>query len=212
MNYTELVAAIKETTENYETTFVSNIPMFVKRAEERVYRHIKLPKLRKVDTSISTVAGTRTITAPTDLLSVDSFTIISAGVHTHLIPKEPDFIREAYGTVSWQAKPIFYAMRDNETILLGPTPDAIYTTELVYTHKPESIVTTETSWVGDNAENALLYGSLVEAYIFMKGEMDLMNIFNDRFREAVGLTKVLAEGKDRTDEWRNSPPRAENAA
>lgn len=212
MTYAELVTLIEETTENLEATFVSNIPFFVKRAEERIYRFIKLPKLRKVDTSIATVSGTRTLTMPADFLSVDSFTILASGVHVNLIPKEPDFIREAYGTVSYQARPLYYALRDNTTVILGPTPDAIYQTELTYTHKPESIVTAGTSWLGDNAENALLYGSLCESAIFMKSDPDIMQTYDRRFEEAVGVAKILAEGKDRTNEWRNSPPRAPQAA
>ena len=212
MNYSELVTLIEQTTEVDEATFVTNIPFFVKRAEERIYRFIKLPKLRKVTTSLATVAGTRTLTMPADFLSVDSFTIVSAGVHYHLVPKEPDFVREAYGTVSYQSRPLVYALRDHETIVLGPTPDAIYTTELVYTHKPESIVTASTTWIGDNAENALFAASMVEAVAFLKGEESDMMYWDSRFKEAVGVTKVLGEGKDRTDEWRNSPPRAPQSA
>lgn len=212
MNYAELVEQIQETCEYSETTFVDNIPNFVRRAEERLYRYVKLPKLRKVDTSLLTVAGNNTLSLPSDFLSVDSFTVVVVGVHTTLIPKEPDFIREAYGTVSYQAKPIYYSLLDADTIIFGPTPDQIYSLELNYTHKPESIVTASTTWIGDNAENGLLYGSLVEAYIFMKGEPDMLKLYDDRFREAVGVTKVLGEGKDRTDEWRNSPPRAPQSA
>lgn len=211
MTYAELVTLIEQITENTETTFVTNIPYFVKRAEERIYRFIKLPKLRKVDTSIPTVQGTRTLTVPTDFLSVDSFTVVSSSLHYPLIPKEPDFIREAYPSTATQGRPQYYALRDSTTLVLGPTPDAAYSTELVYTHKPVSIVTDGTSWIGDNAENALLYASLAEAYIFMKGEQDLLAVYEQRFQEAVGVTKILGEGKDRTNEWRNSPPRAPQA-
>lgn len=190
---------------------MTNIPNFVRRTEERIYRYIKLPKLRKVNTSLATSIGVRTITVPNDFLSVDSFSIISGTTYTHLVPKEPDFVREAYGSTSYTSRPLIYALRDNETIILGPTPDAVYQLELVYTHKPESIVTASTTWIGDNAENALFSGCMVEALAFLKGEQMDIDFWNQKFMEAVGVTKVLGEGKDRTDEWRNSPPRSPNA-
>jgi hypothetical protein len=209
LNYTELVTLIQQTAESDEATFVTNIPYFVRRAEERIYRYIKLPKLRKVDTSLTTVQGVRAVTVPADFLAVDSLSVASGGVYTTLIPKEPDFIREAYGTVSYQSKPLVYSLRDDTTILLGPTPDATYNLELTYTYKPQSIVDATTNWLGTNAENALFCAAMCEALVFLKGEVSDIQYWEGRFKESVGITKTLAEGKDRTDEWRNSPPRAE---
>lgn len=207
MTYAQLVALIQSYTENEETDFVANIPMFVRMAEERIYRYIKLPRLRKTQTS-QTAAGQRSRATPSDFLSVDSLAILEDGTYSFLVPKEPDWIREAYPG-ALQDKPKYYALLNHNTLILGPTPDATYTIEMNYNHKPQSIVDSSTSWLGDNAENALLYGSLVEAYTFMKGEADLMKLYNDRFLEAVGRTKVLAEGRDRTDEYRNPPDRVE---
>ncbi len=208
MNYSELVDLIGEYAENEETSFVDNIPNFVRLAEERIYRLVKLPKLRKVSTSLTTTNGVRTVAAPSDFLAVDSLSVLSGTTYTYLINKEPDFIREAYPSSSTTGLPVYYALLDHETFLFGPTPDATYSLELHYLHKPTSIVTSSTSWIGDNAEVALLYGSLVEAYTYMKGEDDMMRLYEQRFMEAVGRAKTLAEGRDRTDSWRETPPKA----
>lgn len=209
MNYASLVDLIGDYVENEEASFIEHIPDFVRLAEERIYRLVKLPKLRKVaDPVLTTTNGVRTVATPTDFLAVDSLSVLNGTTYTYLINKEPDFIREAYPSTSTTGLPVYYAMLDHQTFLFGPTPDATYTLELHYLHKPASIVTSSTSWIGDNAENALLYASLVEAYIYMKGEPDLMQLYEQRFMEAVGRTKTLAEGRARTDEWRETPQKA----
>lgn len=207
MNYASLSTLVQEYTDNDEQSFVDNMPNFVRLAEERLYRLVKLPKLRKVNSSLTTTSSTRTLAAPSDFLAVDSFCVLSGTTYTYLINKEPDFVREAYPSTSTTGLPIYYALLDHETFLFGPTPDATYTLELHYLHKPQSIVDAGTSWLGDNAEVALLYGTLVEAYTYMKGEEDILRLYEQRFMEAVGRTKTLAEGRDRSDEWRNTPDR-----
>lgn len=205
MTYAELVALIQDTVECDEDSFVEHIPDFVRQAEERIYRRVKMPKVRKVQTA---PLSTRTLGTPSDFLAVDSLALLSGTTYTHLVPKEPDFIREAFPLSASTGQPTYYALLDNDTLVFGPTPDQTYTLEMAYTHKPESIVTAGTSWVGDNCENALLYGSLFAAYVYLKGEQDILQLYDSLFQEAVGVTKSLAEGKNRTDEWRNSPPRA----
>lgn len=205
MNYSQLVSLIQEFTETDETTFVNNIPNFVKLAEERIMRHVKLPKMTKL-CSTSIVQGTEFFSAPTDFISVDSMDLLSSGTYSHLSPKEPSFLREAYPASASTGKPLYYSMLDENTIQIAPISDATYTIRMQYMSKPQSIVDSSTSWIGDNCENALLYGSLVNAYIFLKGEEGLIKTYSDMFAEAVGLTAPIAEVRNKTDEWR-SPPR-----
>jgi hypothetical protein len=176
MNYAALVQAIQDYTQNSETSFVANIPTFVQQAEERINRSIMLPELRKNATA-SMTAGNKYVARPSDFLSVFSFAVIdAAGDTTYLLDKDVSFIREAYPSSGTQAIPKYYAQFDGDygtdegNFILGPTPDANYDIELHYYYDPESIVTAGTSWYGDNAEAALLYGSLIEAYTYMKGE------------------------------------------
>lgn len=208
MNYAELTSLIEQYTENDEATFVANIPTFVRLAEERIYRLVKLPKLRKVITSLVTAANQMAVALPSDFLSVDYLQIITpiTNAYTSLLAKDPSFINEAYPINTVTGKPVYYALRDNQTILLGPVPDQIYSINMAYMYKPASIVTDGANWIGDNASMALLYGSLVEAYTYMKGEDSLMQMYEQRFMEGVDRAKRLGEGKDRVDEYRNPPP------
>jgi hypothetical protein len=205
MNYATLADLIQSYAENDETTFVANIPNFVKLAEERIYRYVKIPNLR-ASTTLTAVIGDQNLTVPANFVKPDSLEVVISGVSTNLIPKDPDFLREAYPTAATTGVPLYYAVFDNDTIRVAPTPGVAYSFTLTYTAKPDSIVTAGTNWLGDNAEQALLYGSLVEAYTYMKGEPDLLALYEARFMEAVGQAKVVADGKLRTDDWRNSPP------
>ena len=208
MNYSELVQAIQDYTQNEETSFVSNIPLFVQQAEERINRSIMLPELRKNATA-STLTGNKYIARPSDFLSVFSFAVVdAAGEYSYLIDKDVSFIREAYPSASTQALPKYYAQFDGDAsgtegnFILGPTPDAAYAVELHYYYDPESIVTSGTSWYGENAEAALLYGSLIEAYTYMKGEADLIALYTGRYKEAMGQLTGIDIRSDR-DEYRN---------
>jgi len=191
MNYSELVTAIQDYTENQETTFVAQIPTFVRQAEERIYRSVMIPELRKNATA-STTAGNQYLARPSDFLSVFSIAVVDgSGNYNYLLDKDVNFIREAYPTSATQALPQFYGQFDGDDTLgsgnfiLGPTPDADYTVELHYYFDPPSIVTTGTSWLGDNAEAALLYGCLIEAYTYMKGEADMLSLYEQRYQEAL---------------------------
>ena len=208
MNYAALVQAIQDYTQNSETSFVANIPLFVQQAEERINRSIMLPELRKNVTANMT-AGNKYVARPSDFLAVFSFAVIdAAGDTTYLLDKDVSFIREAYPSTSTQALPKYYAQFDGDSdgdqgnFILGATPDANYDIELHYYYDPESIVTAGTSWYGDNAEAALLYGSLIEAYTYMKGEADLIGLYTQRYNEAMGNLTGIDIRSDR-DEYRN---------
>jgi hypothetical protein len=205
MNYTQLVQSIQDYTQNEETSFVSNIPNFVQQAEERINRSIMIPELRKNATA-STTADNKYLARPSDFLAVFSLAVIDGdGDYTYLLDKDVNFIREAYPSASTTGLPLYYSQFDGDTsgeegnFILGPTPDANYDVELHYYYDPESIVTAETSWYGTNAEAALLYGSLIEAYTYMKGENDLVGLYTQRYNEAMGQLTGLDIRSDRDD-------------
>jgi hypothetical protein len=191
MNYADLVQAIKDYTENLETSFVSQIPNFIEQAEERIYRSVMIPELRK-NVTASMSAGNQYLARPSDFLAVFSIAVINGdGDYTYLLDKDVNFIREAFPRSSTQGLPQFYGQFDGDdtvgsgNFILGPTPDDDYGVELHYYFDPPSIVTTGTSWLGDNAEAALLYGALLEAYTYMKGEADILALYNQRYEEAL---------------------------
>ena len=202
MTYAELVAAIKDYTNNTETAFVAAIPTFVKQAEQRIYRSVNLPVNRK------NVAGTMTdgnqyLTMPTDFLLPLSLSITSSSNQIFLLNKDSNFIRSTYPNASTKGAPKYYATFANDTFIIGPTPDANYVTELHYYYQPASIVDTSPSWLGTNADTVLLYGSLVEAYTYMKGDADMMQLYQQRYQEALDLLKMQAEGRMTGDEYRD---------
>lgn len=207
MNYTQLSDAIKAYTQNYETDFVASIPTFVQQAEQRIFNTVQLPVSRK--NSISTTASSvQYLTLPPDFLSVFSIALVGGtGGYEYLLVKDVNFIREAFPFPGTVGKPRYYAMFDVDSLILGPTPDAIYTIELHYNHYPTSIVTAGTSWLGDNFDSALLYGSLIEAYIFMKGEPDIMSAYQAKFDDALAKLKRLGDGLLRQDAYRSGQVR-----
>ena len=279
MNYTQLKTAIQDYTQNYETTFVADLPVFVTQAEQRIYNSVQFPSLRKNVTGVLTL-GNKYLSCPTDYLSTYSLAVYTApasaptatgtagaatitvssasgivvgqyvtgtgigagayvvsiatlvitlsvvnsgtvsgsitfqGEYLFLLNKDVNFIRQAYPTPTSTGIPQYYALFgpavagstiSNElTFILGPTPDANYNAELHYYYYPESITTTSsgTTWLGDNFDSVLLYGSLVEAYTFMKGEQDMMTLYNQKYVEALALAKRLGDGMERQDAYR----------
>lgn len=198
MNYAQLVQAIKDYVENTETTFVSQIPTFVRQTEERIFRSVLIPELRTHATT-QLVSGNQYLARPTDFLAPFSLAVIDdEGNHYLLLEKDVDFMREAYPSASTLGLPVYYAQFDGDrtgsegNFLLGPTPDSAYSVALHYYYDPASIVDEGTSWLGDNAESLLLYGSLIEAYTFMKGEQDLMQQYEKRYQEALSQLGGLA--------------------
>ena len=212
MNYAELTAAIQDYTEN---TFTSTeLATFVQNAEQRIYNSVQLPALRKNVTG-TTTEDNKYVAAPSDFLSVFSFAVVDGdGNYEYLLNKDVNFIRQAYPSPTDTGLPRYYAIFgpqstnfDELTFILGPTPDDNYGVELHYFYYPESIVTAGTSWLGDNFDSALLYGSILEAYTFMKGEADIMAGYKSRYDEAMFLLKQLGDGKDREDAYRSGQVR-----
>lgn len=214
MNYTALSQAIQDYAENSESSFVSNIPTFVQQAEQRIYNQIQFPSLRRNVTGNCT-ASNKYLACPLDFLAVFSMAVIDgAGTYTYLLNKDVNFIRESFPTPTDTGTPQYYALfgprsnnADELTFILGPTPDTVYTFELHYFYYPESIVTAGTSWLGDNLDSVLLYGSLVEAYTYLKGEEDLMALYEGKYKEAVALAKRLGDGLERRDAYRSGQAR-----
>ena len=202
MTYAELVAAIKDYTNNTETAFVAAIPTFVKQAEQRIYRSVNLPVNRKNQAG-NMSDGNAYLTMPTDFLLPLSLSITSSSNQIFLLNKDANFIRSTYPNASTKGTPKYYGTFASDTFIVGPTPDASYVTELHYYYQPASIVDTSPSWLGTNADTALLYGSLVEAYTYMKGDADMMQLYQQRYQEALGLLKLQAEGRMTGDEYRD---------
>jgi hypothetical protein len=210
MNYTQLSDAIQAYTENTEANFVAEIPVFVQQAEQRIYNSVQFPSIRKNVTG-STSANNKYLGCPSDFLAVYSMAVIDAtGVYEYLLNKDVNYIRQAYPQPTDTAIPKYYALFGSQTndvneltFILGPTPDTTYSVELHYYYYPPSIVTAGTSWLGDNFDSVLLYGSLVEAYTYMKGEQDIMALYNQKYKEALALAKRLGDGMERQDAYRS---------
>jgi len=213
MNYAALSAAIQAYTENTEADFVANIPVFVQQAEQRIYNSVQFPSIRKNMTGVVSTTSTY-LSAPDDYLASYSLAVIDAdGNYEYLLNKDVNFIRQAYPKATDTGLPKYYALfgptvngstiTTELTFILGPKPDANYTVELHYYYYPQSIVTASTTWLGDNFDSVLLYGSLVEAYTYMKGEQDMMALYNQKFMEALALAKRLGDGMERQDAYRS---------
>ena len=213
MNYAALSAAIQAYTENTEADFVANIPVFVQQAEQRIYNSVQFPSIRKNVMGV-TSTNNKYLECPSDFLAVYSMAVIdgtlASGTYEYLLNKDVNFIRQSYPQADDTGLPRYYALfgprSDDEaelSFILGPTPDALYNVELHYYYYPESIVTAGTTWLGDNFDTVLLYGSLVEAYTYMKGEQDIMTFYNAKYQEALGLAKRLGDGMERQDAYRS---------
>jgi hypothetical protein len=213
MNYAALVVAISDYTENTFQTV--DVNLFITQAEQRIYNSVQFPSLRK--NVIGTItASNKYLSCPEDFLAPYSLAVFSgSGPYTFLLNKDVNFIREAYPTPTDTGTPKYYALFgptvssgaiSNElSFILGPTPDATYSAELHYYYYPESITTVSSgqTWLGDNFDSVLLYGSLVEAYTYMKGEADMMALYNQKYMEAIVLAKRLGDGMERQDAYRS---------
>jgi len=218
VNYTELSSAIVAYTENTSSDFAAQIPVFVEQAEQRIYNSVQFPSIRKNVTG-TTTATNKYLSCPGDFLSVYSMAVIDAtGAYEYLLNKDVNFIRQSYPNPNEdKGLPRYYALfgpatsgstiTNELTFILGPTPDASYNIELHYYYYPQSIVTAGTTWLGDNFDTVLLYGSLVEAYTYMKGEQDMMALYNQKYMEALQLAKRLGDGLERSDAYRSGQSR-----
>lgn len=210
-NPNNLWYAIQQYCESTETTFVAQIPEFVQAAEERIYNSVQLPAIRKTST-INAVSADPYVTLPSDWLATFSLAVINPSVgyieHAFLLNKDVNFIRESFPSPVVTGVPQYYAVLNDNTIMLGPTPNANFPMELQYYYYPASIVTAGTTWLSLNFETALLYGCIREAYTYLKGESDLAQSYESKYKEALDLLKTLAEGKDRRDTYRSGQVRA----
>jgi hypothetical protein len=223
MTYDELYAAIQSYTENqFPETYLADgtavstktqIDTIIKQAEQRIYNSVQFPSLRKNVTGNLTL-GNKYLSCPNDFLSTYSIAVIDpAGAYEYLLNKDVNFIRQAYPSPNDQAFPQYYALfgptvnggavTNELSFILGPTPDDNYGVELHYYYYPESIVTAGSTWLGDNFDSVLLYGSLVEAYTYMKGEADIMAFYDAKYKEALALAKRLGDGLERGDAYRD---------
>ena len=232
MTYDELYANIQAYTENqFPDTYLADgsvvdtetqINTFIKQAEQRIFNTVQFPSLRKNVTG-TTTTNNKYLSCPGDFLSVYSMAVIdAAGVYEYLLNKDVNFIRQAYPQPTDTAMPKYYALfgptttndatpviTDELSFILGPTPDAAYSVELHYYYYPQSIVDAADgrTWLGDNFDSVLLYGSLVEAYTFMKGEQDMVALYNQKYAEALAQAARLGDGLERSDAYRSGQAR-----
>jgi hypothetical protein len=218
MNYTDLKANIARICENTFTD--AEYAMFTQQAEQRIYNSVQLANLRKNVTGTLS-GGNKYLSAPSDFLSSYSLAVVDTdGNYHYLLNKDVNFIREAYPQSGYEGLPKFYAIFGPTTtnsvppvittelsFILGPTPDDAYTVELHYYYYPESIVTAGTSWLGDNFDSALLNGALVEAIRYMKGDADLVKLYQEMYVQSITLLKNLGDGKQRMDAYRDGQVR-----
>ena len=213
MTYVELLAEIQNYTQNYESQFVATIPTFVTQAEERIYNSVQIPALRRNVTGV-TFGGNKYLSCPSDFLSSFSLAVIDGdGNYEYLLNKDVNFMRASYPNPNIQGLPKYYALFGptvvGETVttelsfILAPTPDDAYDVELHYYYYPQSITTAGNSWLGDNYSPVLLYGSLVEAYTYMKGEADIMSFYQKKYEEALAQLNRLGTGLERGDAYRD---------
>lgn len=223
MNYAELFETIKGYVENDfpDTTWTDStgsstvnftgteqINTFIQQAEQRIYNSAQLP-VERANVVGSTTANNKYLNFPAGWLADFSLAVIdpTTGAQSYLYNKDVEYIREAFPVPTETGKPTHYAIFDNTTFILGPTPDTSYNMEMHYYRYPTSIVTAGTSWLGDNFSSVLLYGSLLEAYTFMKGEADVIQNYLGRYNEAMMQLKQLVEGKNRQDTYRTMQAR-----
>ena len=228
MTYTELITAIQTYTENTfpsttlaDGTVVSSttqLNRFITQAEQRIYNSVQFPSLRKNVTG-SVTSANKYLSCPDDFLSTYSLAVIDAtGNYEYLLNKDVNFIRQAYPNPTTDTGiPKYYALfgptvntstiTNELSFIVGPTPDAAYSVELHYYYYPASITTATTTWLGDNFDTVLLYGALVEAYTYMKGEADIIGLYDTKYKEALALAKRLGDGLERSDAYRSGQAR-----
>jgi hypothetical protein len=213
MTYIELVAEIQNYTQNYEAGFVATIPTFVTQAEERIYNTVQIPALRKNVTGVL-ASGNKYLSCPNDFLSSFSLAVIDADDnYEYLLNKDVNFMRAAYPKATDTGLPRYYSLfgptvatgtiTNELSFIVAPTPDANYDVELHYYYYPQSITTAGTTWLGDNYSPVLLYGSLLEAYTYMKGEVDIMAFYEKKYQDALGQLNRLGTGLERGDAYRD---------
>ena len=206
---TTLTASIQEWTENDESTFVAEIPFFIRNAEERIFKVVDLDYFRKNVTG-SMSSSNQFLQKPSDYLASFSLSYVNASSQNiFLLQKDVNYIQEFNPNPSTTGSPRFYSSFDIDNFIVAPTPDSSYAVELHYFYRPASLTTVDsgTTWISTNASDALLYACLVEAYTFMKGEQDILQLYTSRFTEALTRLKVYGEGQENADAYRDGLPR-----
>ena len=204
LTFSELKSAIQDYTENDETTFVNNLPLFIRLAEERILKSVQLNLFQKNQSGTMT-NGNQFLAAPSDFLAPFSLSIDVSSAKEFLLFKDLDFVQTYTPNSATTGQPIYYAQFDVDNFILAPTPNSNYTVDIHYLFRPASITAgadSGTSWLSENAEITLLYGSLVEAYTYMKGDPNLMQLYNQRFMEGLSRLKNLGEAQEPIDEYR----------
>ena len=203
--YDQLKTAIQDYTENDESSFVTNLPLFIRIAEERILKNVQL-SLFRMNASASTTASNKFLACPSDFLAPFSLSLAGTDGDKFFIDfKDPSFIQTYTPDATTTGSPRYYAVFDIDNFILAPTPNTTFTAELHYFYRPASLTAgsgSGTTWLSENAEMAMLYGALIEAYIYMKGEQDVMAMYNKRFEESLIGVKMLGEAKETTDEYR----------
>jgi len=206
--FAQLKTAIQEYTENTETTFVSNVDDFIRAAEDRIFYLVDLEYFRKNATS-AVSQNDPFLSLPTDFLASFSLSITNSSSKEFLLQKDVNFIQEYNPNSATTGTPKYYARFDTDNIILAPTPDSNYVCEFHYFYRPASLTAgadSGTTWLSTNAPNALLYGSLYEAYIYMKGEPDMLQMYEKQFTEALSRLKDLGEARENADAYRRGLP------
>ena len=207
--FAELKTAIQDFTENTETSFVTNLPVFIRAAEDRILGLVDLEYFRKNATGVMTT-GDKFLNAPSDYLASFSLSIEVSNNKVFLLQKDVNFVQEYNPNGSTTGQPVYYALFDVDNFIIAPTPDASYSSELHYFYRPASLTAggdSGTTWISTNAPNTILYASLVEAYTYMKGEPDVLTLYNNRFTESLQRLKDLAEARENSDAYRDGLPR-----
>jgi hypothetical protein len=208
--FTTLKTAIQDYTDNTESTFVSQLTRFILNAEERILKECQLDDFRKNVTGTVT-QSVKFLSKPTDFLYPFSLSVVNSSNNEFLEYKHTTFVQDYTPDPTTTGVPKYYGDWDENSFIVAPTPDGSYVAELHYFYRPQSITASDdgTSWLGTNAELCLLYGSLMEAYTFMKGEQDLLSLYNGRFQESLQWLKNLGEGDQTRDEYRYDSLRRE---
>ena len=201
--FTTLKTAIQDYTDNTETTFVNQLPRFILNAEERILKECQLDDFRK-NVSGTVTQSVKFLTKPTDFLAPFSLSVVNSSNNEFLEYKHSTFLQDYTPDPTTTGVPRYYGDWDENSFIVAPTPDGSYVAELHYFYRPQSITASDdgTSWLGTNAELALLYGSLMEAYTFMKGEQDLLSLYNNRFQDSILWLNNFGEGEQTQDQYR----------
>lgn len=210
MNYGTLKQMVTKYLEVEETSFLQFLPQFIIQAEEEISRQVQLQDLMQTSTS-SLIPGTPYLQLPADFLSPYSMFVLAGGQWQALLSKDHSFMREVYGDPAQRGVPRFYALFNEDNLMLGPTPDNTYEVELNYFYEPASLTAggndANETWISTNGENAILFGTILQGYIYLKGDQDVIKQYQEKFQSAIQDLKVIAEGRNRKDSYRKSDAR-----